>query len=311
MPVDHEHVIPNLRLGMDHDLYGYDPLNENRAILKWPNDARIAVCVIVNMEQWEWVQPEDAYRSPSLASAPGPYPDITSWSAREYGHRVGVFRVLDVLDKHGIKPTVAMDTLTAENYPWLVKHHVSRGDEIIGHGISLSRMITSRMSEQEERDYIQTSLTSLNKATGATPAGWLGPEFGESTRTPALLGEAGIRYTCDWVNDDQPFRMNTPQGELYALPVNLPLDDVSALVDRNLGMDTYVQIIEDSFDVLYAEGAQNGRLLVLNLHPFIIGQAFRIRGLDKALDYIAHRDGVWTATGSEIIDWYRSHPPVA
>ena len=183
MPVDREHILPQLRYGMDHDHYDWNPLNESRAILKWPNDARIAVCVIVNLEQMEWAQPEDGYRSPTLASGPGPYPDITAWSGREYGHRVGIFRVLDVLDRHGIKPTVAMDTLTAENYPWLVKHHVDRGDEFIGHGISLSRMITSRMSEQEERDYIQTCLTSLNRTTGVTPMGWLGPEFGESART--------------------------------------------------------------------------------------------------------------------------------
>ena len=98
---------------------------------------------------------------------------------------------------------------------------------------------------------------------------------------------------------------------MYALPVNMPLDDVSALVDRNLGMDRYVQIIKDAFDVLYDEGGRNGRLLVLNLHPFLIGQAFRIRGLDEALGYISRRDGVWVATGSEIIDWYRSNPPVA
>ena len=311
MPVDREHILPQLHYGMDHDHYDWNPLNENRAILKWPNDARIAVSVIVNLEQMEWAQPEDGYRSPTLASGPGPYPDITAWSGREYGHRVGIFRVLDVLDKHGIKPTVAMDTLTAENYPWLVKHHVDRGDEFIGHGISLSRMITSRMSEQEERDYIQTCLTSLNRATGATPMGWLGPEFGESARTPQLLAEAGVRYVCDWTNDDQPFPMKTPQGELYALPVNMPLDDVSALVDRNLGMTRYVQIIKDAFDVLYQEGGRNGRLLVLNLHPFLIGQAFRIRGLDEALNYISHRDGVWVATGSEIIDWYRSNLPVA
>jgi peptidoglycan/xylan/chitin deacetylase (PgdA/CDA1 family) len=98
-----------------------------------------------------------------------------------------------VLDKYGIKPTIAMDALTAEHYPFLVRHCLGRGDEIIGHGIAVNRMITSRMAEQEERDYIQTSVQALTRATGQAPVGWLGPESGESTRTPQLLAEMGMR----------------------------------------------------------------------------------------------------------------------
>jgi len=195
-----------------------------------------------------------------------------------------------------------MDALTAEHYPWLVRHCRERGCEFIAHGISVNRMITSHMTEAEERDYIRASIDALARATGSAPAGWLGPEYGESERTPRLLAQAGIRYVCDWVNDEQPYRMNVPEGELYALPVTLPLDDVNALWERHMDIERYGQMIRDTFETLYREGETNGRLLVLNLHPFLIGQPFRIATLDAALDAIGRSPDVWKATGSEIIN---------
>ncbi len=159
-----------------------------------------------------WSRPPGRYQVPNLAGGygQGPFPDVTAWSHREYGHRVGIFRVLSVLDKYGIKPTIAMDALTAEHYPFVVRHCLGRSCEIIGHGISVNRMITSRMSEDEEREYIRTSMESLTRATGKSPAGWLGPESGESSRTPQLLAESGIRYVCDWVNGEQPYSFKVP-----------------------------------------------------------------------------------------------------
>ena len=166
-----------LHFGMDHQHYDWTPFNQSRGVLRWPENARVALCVIVNLEHMEWSVPEGAFQAANLAGGygPSPFPDVTRWSHREYGHRVGIFRLLDLLEKHGIKATVAMDALTAEHYPFLVAHCQGRGCEIIGHGISVSRMITSNMTEQEEREYIQTSLEALTRATGTAPAGWLGP----------------------------------------------------------------------------------------------------------------------------------------
>jgi peptidoglycan/xylan/chitin deacetylase (PgdA/CDA1 family) len=259
----------------------------------------------------EWRTPEGAFQSASLAGGygPSPFPDVTRWSHREYGHRVGVFRVLETLARYGMRPTVAMDVLTAENYPFLVRHCQSLGCEIMAHGISVSQQITDHMPEQEELAYIHASVERMTRATGATPAGWLGPEYGESSRTPQLLAQAGIQYVCDWTNDEQPYAMKAPQGSLTALPINLPLDDVNALFDRHIPVGRYELMLMEGFDTLYRDGAGNGRLLVLNLHPWLIGQPFRIRYLNRALDYMTRREGVWVATGSEIVDWYRSNPP--
>ena len=297
------------RLGMDHEHYDWSPL-VNRGKLSWPGDARVAICVIVNLGRMEWSPPQGSF-TPGLAGGLGArdFPDYARFSHREYGHRVGIFRVLDVLEKSGIKPTVAMDALTADNYPYLVNHCLSRGCEIIGHGISSSQSISSRMSQEDETGYIQTSIEALTRATGSAPKGWLGPEYGESSRTPQLLSQAGIQYVCDWANDEQPYPLKSPHGELFALPVMLELDDVVALWNRRVTIGRYRDMLKESFDTLYVDGAQTGRLLVINLHPWLIGQPFRIGYLDDALSHMMRRGGVWAASGSEIIDWYQRNPP--
>ena len=295
------------RYGMDHEHYLWSPIS-TRPPLQWPDNARVALCVIVTLEHLEWEPPPGHFEVRRLAGGLGrlAFPDYARLTHREYGHRVGIFRVLDVLEKHGIPPTIAMDALTAEHYPYLVQHCLSRGCEIIGHGISVSRTITSEMTEAQERAYIHASIDSLRQAMGGvSPVGWFGPEYGESFRTPQLLAEAGIRYVCDWANDEQPYRMLTPQGALVALPMMLELDDVHALSERRIPVDRYEALLTESFAGLYADGASSGRLLVLHLHPWLIGQPFRIGFLDAALGAIQRRQGVWPAQGTAIVDWFQ------
>ena len=296
--------------GMDHPHYEWSPMSE-RGVLQWPNGARVALCVIVNLEHHDYQPSPNSYRSPTLAGGRGirPLPDYAIISSREYGNRVGVFRVFEALDRHRIKGTAAIDGLTAENRPTLVEECKQRGWEFIGHGMAVNRMITSQMSEEEERDYIQSSLDALNRASGAKAVGWLGPEFGESTRTPALLAEAGVRYVCDWANDEQPYEMTVPTGELFALPIMWEMDDTTMQAARATPVHAYAQLLKDGFDTVYRDSERSGRLIVLNLHPWFIGQPFRIKYLEEALAHMMSRQGVWAATGSEIIDWYRDHRP--
>ena len=297
------------RPGMDHEHYEWSPIN-TRGALRWPDGARIALCVVVTLEKMEWEAPPGNF-TVSLAGgiADRPFPDYARVSHREYGHRVGIFRVLDVLEKHGIRPTVAMDAMTAEANPYLVAHCQQRGAEIIGHGISVSRMITGRMAQEDEEEYVLSSVAALSQATGASPQGWLGPEHGESERTPGVLASAGVSYVCDWVNDERPYRMTTPQGDLCALPLMLELDDVNALWDRKVPIDRYARLLAESFDGLYEGSRESGLLMAFNLHPWLIGQPFRIRYLDQALGHVMRRQGVWAATGSEITEWFKANPP--
>ena len=293
--------------GMDHPHHEWSPII-SRPVLRWPDDARVALCVILVLEHMEWQAPDGSFVVANLAggSAPRAFPDYARLSHREYGHRVGIFRLLDTLEKHGITPTIAMDAITAANYPFLVRHCLDRGCEIIGHGVSVSRMISGNMSEAEEREYIRTSIDAVAQATGAAPQGWLGPEYGESERTPRLLAEAGLRYVCDWANDEQPFPMTTGDHPFFALPLLYELDDVASLAQRKVTVQDYQRRLTESFDVLHADGATNGRLMALNWHPWLVGQPFRIGAVDEALEYMMAQGGVWPATGSEIIDWYQS-----
>ena len=293
--------------GMDHPHHEWSPII-SRPALQWPNDARVALCVVLVLEHMEWQAPEGSFVVSSLAggSAPRAFPDYARLSHREYGHRVGIFRLLDTLAKHGITPTIAMDAITAENYPFLVRHCLDRGCEIIGHGVSVSRMISGNMSEDEEREYIRTSIDAVAQATGQAPQGWLGPEYGESERTPQLLAEAGLRYVCDWANDEQPFPMTAGNNPFFALPLLYELDDVASMAQRKVTVADYQRRLTESFDVLHADGATHGRLMALNWHPWMVGQPFRIGAADDALAYMMAQGDVWPATGSEIIDWYQS-----
>ena len=292
---------------MDHEHHEWSPIS-TRGKLSWPNNAKLALCVIVTLEHTEWEPPEGSF-SADQAGGLGvrPFPDYARYSHRDYGHRVGIFRVLDVLERLGIKPTVAMDSQTAEGYPYLVKHCLDRGCEIIAHGVSGSQMISGHMSTEEEAGFIRSSLDAMKQATGSAPRGWFGTDYGESERTPVLLREAGIDYLCDWVNDEQPYPM---ANGLVALPTMLEMDDLFALSNRRVEIERYCQSLKDGFDVMYRDGAENGRLMTINLHPWLVGQPFRIGYLEEALSHIMGHQGVWSASGSEIIDWFRSNPPV-
>jgi allantoinase len=290
---------------MDNPYYDRSPL-PSRPVLRWPDDARVAVCVIVSLEHMELAPPPGTITSPSAVYG-GPWPriwDVAEISHHEYGNRVGVFRVMDLLRRFGLAATIAMDAALVQLAPRLVEHLLESDCEFIGHGIASSRMISEEMAEQEERAIIGTSLEVLEAATGSVPVGWLGADYGESSRTVRLLAEAGVHYVCDWPNDEQPYRMKVPQGRMVSLPVAVELDEIFTHRGRFIPTTRWAEMVIQGFDRLRRDGEATGRVLVLNLHPWIIGQPFRIRELERVLDHVAGHADVWSATGAEIVDWY-------
>ena len=206
------------RFGMDHEHYDWSPLS-TRSALRWPDGARVAVCVIVSLDHMEWAPPPGSFQAGNLAggTAIRPFPDYTRMSHREYGHRVGIFRVLDALEKAGIPATVAMDALTAENYPYLVRHCLDRGCEIIAHGQSASRMITSNMTEQEERAYIQESVRAVTQATGAHPTRLAGdPSTGNPRERPSCWPRRESGTFVIGPTTSSPIR-SSPRPERFSL----------------------------------------------------------------------------------------------
>jgi allantoinase len=298
--------------GMDHDFYPWSPIVA-RPALSWPNGARVALAVIVNLEHWDWEVPPGTQLPVSPMGGPeglwtgnqSAFPDIGGYGNHEYGNRVGIFRIFSVLDKYGIKPTLALDKAVADNYSFLVKEGQKRDAEFIAHGLTRRQIIHTGMSEDEERQYIRTSIEAVEKATGKCPVGWSGPDFQETPNTPNLLAAAGIRYVCDWGNDDQPYRMTPRSGELYSLGVNQYLDDNYVHLHGRRTIIEVSLLWRDWFDGLYIDGAATGRLMVLHLHPWIMGQPWRIRYLDEVLGHICAHQGVWNATGGEIIGWFK------
>jgi peptidoglycan/xylan/chitin deacetylase (PgdA/CDA1 family) len=292
--------------GYDHEHFDYLPLTR-RPRLAWPDGARIAFCVYLYLEYLELDPPQDAVRDPRYGGALGSYfPDYLNYSHREYGNRVGVFRVLEALDRHGIKATVAANAMLAERYPQLIEACAARGFEIAGHGIAATRMITSRMSEVEERQAIAHTLDAVEAASGTRPAGWFGQDFGESPQTPRLLAEAELSYVADWANDDQPYALKLGRP-LIAMPNQVEWDDTQLMAVRRVSPPRWRDVTCEAFDYLYEEASPSGSVFTLGVHPWLAGQAHRIRYLDEALARMAGHDAVWQTTAGQVADWYLRH----
>jgi allantoinase len=292
---------------MDNPYTDWSPI-VTRSRLRWPDDAPVALCVVVHLETMELFPPPGSIPPPTAVGY-GPYPNafqLSRVAAHEYGNRVGVFRVMEVLDRHGIPATVAIDGKLARANPFLVDQCASRKWEFIGHGIAFNRMITGEMGKDAEREFIAESLSAVEDATGTRPAGWVGAGYGESEHTVALLAEQGVRYVCDWANDEQPYRMTVPTGSMVALPAAIDLDPVYTNGTRSIPIQRWARMVAEGFERLCADGRSNARVLVLHLQPYLIGQPFRMKHLDAALGAVA-RGPVWKARGSEIVDWYRAH----
>jgi allantoinase len=279
-----------------------------RTRLNWPNAARLAVCVVVSLEHLEWQPQRGAVVAPSAVFG-GAYPrtfDSADVSVHEYGNRVGIFRVMEVLDAFKLPVTAAIDAALVQLAPRLLRECLRRRWEIIGHGIALSRVVSEKMSDDEEFEYLKDSITALAEATGVRPRGWLSPDYVESTRTVPALASLGIEYVCDWANDEQPYYMSVAEGKLVSLPVAAELDEVVTHRVRFIPIERWAQMIMDGFDRLWIDASETGRLLVLNLHPFVIGQPARIKYLRRVLAHLCSRERVWFGTGNEIAAWYRS-----
>jgi peptidoglycan/xylan/chitin deacetylase (PgdA/CDA1 family) len=256
---------------------------------------------VLSLEYYELQPPENAVKDSRFVGEFGNYsPDYRTWTQREYGNRTGIFRVLDVLDRYQIRAGVAVSAMAAERYPFLIEQFKKRRYEFIGHGTSGSRMISSKMSEAEEKAEIADSIAAIEKAAGVTPKGWLGQEYGESQRTPQLLADAGFDYVLDWPNDDQPYPMKVGR-KFVSMPNQPEWDDVQQLWLRRISTTRYPDMVGDAFELLHHEG---GQVFNLSIHPWLMGMAHRIKYLDEALRRIERFGNIWQATPGEIAQHY-------
>jgi peptidoglycan/xylan/chitin deacetylase (PgdA/CDA1 family) len=283
----------------DYGPFPYVPIND-RPILKWPNGARLAVWIIPNIEFF----PLTLGIPGSVYSSHAPVPSVRAWAQRDYGNRVGIWRIMEVLQKHGVRASPTLNSDICDHHPQIVRACVELGWEILGHNETNSRWL-NQMEADEERPSIERALDKIAALSGRRPTGWLGSGLAETWNTLDYLLDAGIEYVADWVGDDQPFYMDIGGRKLVSLPYSYEINDSPFLGTRNHAVDQFVTAIKRQFDTLYREGAQSGRVMAICLHPYLIGVPHRIQGLDDAISYIAAHDGVWFATGSEIVGAWR------
>ncbi len=282
--------------GYDHPHYPWSPLHR-RARREWSGAARTAVMALLYFEYMELEPPEGAVCDGRFAGALGSYfPDFQNYSRREFGNRVGIFRVLDILERHRLRVTICANAMAAMRYPYIVDRCLRAGHRFVAHGWSINRMISSKMTDVEERAYIRECLDALEGATGARATGWAGQDFGESERTPQLLAEAGVTHVIDWPNDDEPYRMNTTPP-IVSVPNQSEWDDAQLFAVRKVDSWRYPELFGAAFETLHAEG---GRLFGFGIHPWLFGQAHRIRYLDEALGCLAGHSDLWFTTSDEV-----------
>jgi peptidoglycan/xylan/chitin deacetylase (PgdA/CDA1 family) len=289
---------------MDHDRYDWSTLPQRKSVA-WPGGARIALWVVPALEWFPLDMKGQPFKPPGAMQTS--YPDLRHYTLRDYGNRVGIYRLMQALDRHGIRATAAVNAAVAVRYPSLIQACRKRGWEIMANGLDMDHLHHGGLPEADEKRWIEQTLGILREATGAAVRGWLSPAKSESFVTPDLLAEAGIDYLCDWVNDDMPYAMRTRAGGLHAMPHPIDIDDTTILVQNHHTEDDFRDALIDQFDLLYREAApDNGRIMAISLHPWVIGQPYRIGALEEALTHIMRHRGVWAATGSEILDAWKT-----
>ena len=295
---------PLRRYGMDHERYDWSMLPDRKPVA-WPQQARVALWVVPALEWFPLNMAGVPFKPPGAMQTA--YPDLRHYTLRDYGNRVGIFRIMKALEKHGIRPTVAVNAAVAVRYPSLIKECTQRGWEIMANGLDMDHLHHGGLAVDDEKKLIDTTLDILRKASGQSVRGWLSPAKSESAATLDLLGAAGLDYVCDWVNDDMPYAMRTASGPIHAMPHPIDIDDHTILVQNHHTEDDFRDQLCDQFDLLYKESATaGGRIMAISLHPWVIGQPYRMRALEEALAHIMRHPGVWAATGGEILDAWKA-----
>jgi len=276
---------------------------QDRPRLVLPGGARLAVWVIINVEEWNprETMPRTVLTPPAGGS---PMPDIPNWAWHEYGNRVGFWRMLEVLDRFRIRAVLAINGSAIRTYEPIARAALERGWEFIGHGFGQKNM----QKVSDERADIVKTREVIREFTGRAPRGWLGPGLTETWATPDILAEEGYEYVCDWVLDDQPVVLQTRARPLVSVPYTQECNDVAMIAIQHHTATEYRDRAIAQFEQLYADALESARIMALVAHPYIMGAPHRLRYFREALEHIQSRPGVVFWTGEQILDWYVGAP---
>lgn len=282
-----------------HGRFDYQPITR-RTDYSWPGGARLAVYLGFNLEHFAFGEGLGANIGPAH-----PHPDVLNYSWREYGNRVGAWRCLELFDSLGLPSATLLNTALYDHCPELIAACVARGDELVGHGHSNS-VRQADMEEAHEAELLAACRDRIEKESGVQPGGWLSPWISETHLTPDLLAEAGYRYTLNWAHDDQPVAMRTRGGAtLWSVPYPQELNDIPMIIARQMDAKDFAQMVIDNTDEMLLQSRAQPLVMGLALHPYIVGQPYRLRHLRRALEHLAKlRDSgqVWFTTPGAICD---------
>jgi allantoinase len=291
--------------------YDYVPIIDRKPF-KLPKGARVAVMPYINIEHFPAAIPG----TPLIPGTAGFSPDPLNYGWRDYGNRVGLWRMMDMMEKLGMRGTVCLNGEIIREYPRIIEEGEKRDWAWIGHGVNNAPAnfignvrnpdgSLSELAEAKERKILEATLNTMQKTLGRKTKGWLSPFLTHTDNTPRLLEEYGVEYLCDYTADDHPFRFNTPKNNLISVPYTVELNDIPAFLNVGVSSEAFGDMIIDQFDILYEEGETNARCMPICLHTFHVGQPNKFKHLRRAFEYIASHEDVWLTTGDEVNDWYR------
>ncbi len=285
----------------------------DRKNLRWPNGKKLAVIVTINLEYWELTRDQKEPLYPGGPASipfplPGDVPDYVNWTWREYGQRVGIWRMLDAFDRAGLPASCTVNGMYLQERRRVVEAVMERGWELVPHNWAQNDILTYYAHDPEgERAVIHRTLDKYREVVGRPAQGWLSSSLRPTSRTVETLREAGLIFFCDFLNDDQPYLIHTGHGEMVCVPYSNDVNDFNMFARGGMTLDQGLATLREQFDRLYAEGASSMRLMNFGLHPHIIGQPYRIRALEEFLAYAKGFDDVWFPTRAEIAEWYLEH----
>jgi peptidoglycan/xylan/chitin deacetylase (PgdA/CDA1 family) len=291
---------PKRHYGMDHDRYAWSMLTDRKAV-KWPNGKLLALWVNVSLQHFPMNPQGKPVKLPGSMTMP--YPDLRHFTLRDYGNRVGIWRLLKAFDQYEIQPTFAVNAVLAERYPYLIAALRERGNEILAHSWSMDTVHAGGVDPALEAETIKRSIATLRASFDHPIRGWLSPGKLESPMTPELIRAEGIEYFCDWVNDELPYSFHTANGDLWAMPLATEIEDRLVVMDNQHSESSWAQQVIDAARFLLDESrTQGGRILSLSIHPWVMGQPHRVKHVEAVLEFLGAQEGIWSASAGEILD---------
>ncbi|CAN5484474.1 polysaccharide deacetylase family protein [soil metagenome] len=286
----------------DPNLYDYWPYRERPKIV-WPDGKKLAFWIAPNIEYYEYDPP----RNPMRPGWPKPSPDVVGYSQRDWGNRVGHWRLMALLDKYGLRGSISLSIGLIDHHPEIIEACVARNWEFFSHGIYNTRY-SYGLAEAQERAVLADSIRSVEAATGQRIRGYLAPALTHTEKTFDLIAENDFWYTCDLFQDDQPQPIKTKTGKLVSMPYSLEVNDVITYGAMGMNPWRYADVLKRHFDQLLEEAETSGTVMCIPLHAYLVSQSHRIRPFEDALRHIAgHADDVWFTTAAEIAGHYREH----